>query len=176
MDKGETYSLIIRYLVLIVLAFGNLWLLNELLKPLTAYGSYLVLSLFSNAYLNGNIIMFNGLAVELVPACIAASAYFLLLVINLTTPMKGKTRAKSIIFSLTAFLIINIIRIVVFAVLFYWEFSYFDVLHRATWYFLSTLMLVAVWFGTVKIFKIKEIPVYSDVRRILKDLKGKNKR
>jgi len=176
MKRREAYSLVLRYLLLILLAFGNLWILGKIFRPLTAYGSYLVLSLFSNAYLNGNIIMFNGLIVELIPACTAASAYYFLLVLNLTTPMKRETRAKSIIFSLTAFLIINIIRIVVFAVLFYWEFSYFDVLHRATWYLLSTIMIIAIWFGTVKIFKIKEIPVYSDVRRILKDLKGKNKR
>jgi exosortase/archaeosortase family protein len=117
--------------------------------------------------LSGNILIIADVGIELVNACVAGSAYYLLLILNLATPMKLKKRAYSIMFSFLCLLVLNILRIFVFSVLFLNDFSFFDTAHKLFWYGLSTVFVVAIWFLTVKLFRIKEIPVYSDVRKIL---------
>ena len=52
---------------------------------------------------------------------------------------------------------------------------YFDFTHLLFWYLLSTIFVVAIWFLIVKIYKIKEIPIYSDVMLIYSEIKNKKK-
>jgi hypothetical protein len=50
-------------------------------------------------------------------------------------------------------------------------FQYFDVTHMTVWYFGSTVLVVALWFVNVWIFKIKEIPIYTDAKTIFWEIK-----
>src|SRR3989344_6427380 len=101
----------------------------------------------------------------MIPACIAGAAYFLLLILNLSTPVKSAfKRATMVLFSFASFLIMNILRIVFLSIIFVEGYLWFDIIHKFFWYFLSTLFIVAIWFAEVKLFKIKEIPVYSDLK------------
>ena len=65
------------------------------------------------------------------------------------------------------FLGINILRILIFSILLVSGFQYFDVAHQASWYLGSTLLVIVVWFANVKIFNIKSIPVYTDIKKML---------
>jgi hypothetical protein len=107
-----------------------------------------------------------GDQILLVEACIAGAAYFFLLILNLSTPMRLKKRYMSLIFLIFGFLIANILRIAVFSILYLEKFVYFDFAHASVWYFGSTLFVVALWFINVKIFKIEEIPIYSDFKSL----------
>lgn len=175
MKEKEILLILGRYIAVAILAFGNLYLFYAVFTPLTVYPSYAILKLINpSAQLMGaaTIKILNA-EINLVQACIAGAAYYLLLALNLTTPMPVKKRAKSIIFLFSSFLIINIARIVAFSMLFASGYSYFDVAHRIIWYAGSTIFVAAIWFINIKIFKINQIPAFSDIQEIKKEITRK---
>ncbi len=172
-DGQKIHLLFLRYLFLLLLAFPNLQLLYAIFTPLTIYPVYFFLKLFFSVSLSNNIIILNGFTIQLVKACIAGSAYYLLLILNLTTPMPLKKRLPAIFFSLSCFLLINIARIFLFSILFLQSFSIFSLTHLVFWYFLSSAIVFAIWFAEIKLFKIYEIPVYSDIKFLCSKIKLK---
>lgn len=177
MQIKEARGLVIRYGILILLAFNNLYIFYLIFTPLTVYPVFWILNfLYGAQILIGNQIFFEGHYVELVGACIAGAAYYLLFILNLTTPMNIKKRIKSILFTSALFLILNILRISVFAILLEQGYEYFDVTHMWTWYIGGTVLVVAVWFLNVYLFKINAIPVYTDIKEIFSDVRKKGKR
>jgi len=174
MELEEAFEIVIRYSILLILAFQSLYLIYLVFTPLTVYPVYFILKAIYNAtLLEGNVIFFKGVYAELITACIAGAAYYFLLILNLTTPMKIKKRIYSILFILASFLAINIIRIAIFAFLLVRGFEYFDITHKIVWYIGSTILVLAIWFVNVYLFRIKEIPIYSDIKNIVKDVKKK---
>lgn len=169
MNKKEQaiVMVLVRYLVL--LAFGLLsGLLYLVFFYLTIFPSYFLLKLFYDASLNGNILNVAGFEISIVSACVAGSAYYLLLILNLTTAMSRKQRIFSLLFSLLLLLAANVVRIVIFSALLVRNYAYFDIVHRLFWYFMSIFLVVAIWFLTAWLFKIERIPLYSDLRELLK--------
>ena len=165
MKNKEVLSLILRYLILLASGLGNLYIFYLVLTPLTVYSVYFILNLFFDSFLlSRDLIFINGTSFRLINACIAGSAYYLLLVLNLSTPkIQIKTRIKSILFSFAAFFVINIIRILILILILFISPQTFILTHKVFWYFLSTIFLVFIWIAEIKIFKIKEIPFYSDI-------------
>ena len=161
-------GLLARYILLILIGLGNLWIIYYIASPLTIYASFLVLKMFSNVSLAGNAIHMSSSVIEIVSACIAGAAYYFLLILNLSTPMVIEKRIKSILFLLTTFFIINIARIVIFSYFFIYGFTFTDITHKITWYFGSTVLLILIWFTSAKLFEIKSIPFYSDFKSIKK--------
>ena len=173
-ESKKFFGILTRYLILILIGIPNLWLFYLIFTPLTIYPVFFLLSLFFNATLNNNIIILkNFLPIEIIPACVAGSAYYLLLILNLAIPMKINKRLKMLLFSLLSLLIINILRIFLLSILFVSGTSLFDITHELFWYFGSLVFVVGIWFVGVKIFKIKEIPFYSDLQNtgLLKKIK-----
>ena len=74
-------DLLIRYAILILIALPGLWFFYFIFTPLTIYPVYFLLSLFLDTSLIGNIILIGEFPIELIPACIAGSAYYLLLIL-----------------------------------------------------------------------------------------------
>ncbi|HEA46727.1 MAG TPA: pacearchaeosortase [Candidatus Pacearchaeota archaeon] len=164
-------DIVIRYLILVLVALPNLFLFYFVFKPLTAYPVFWLLSLFHNAiFLNGDIIVLNlEISIELIRACIAGSAYYLLLILNLSTPkIKLKQRINLILTAFGAFLVLNILRIFFLSLMAVSGSSYFNATHQLFWYLFSTVFVIGIWFVQVKKFKIKEIPFYSDLKFLLK--------
>ena len=173
-STAKIYLLFLRYLILVPLAIPNLWIFYSIFTPLTIYPVYFFLKLFINVSLSGNTFLLNSsISIELVKACIAGSAYFLLLVLNFTTPMNYKKRAKALLFSFFAFLLANVLRIFIFSFILIESFSLFNLTHLIFWYFLSIVIVFAIWLLTIKLFKIKEIPVYSDLIFLYKNIRKK---
>lgn len=175
MDK-KIPDIILRYAILIIAAIANLWIFYLVFTPLTVLPVFWLLDLFYNALLvSGRIILINRMIpIELIEACIAGAAYYLLLILNLSTPgIKLNKRVKMIALSFIFFLVVNILRIFILSLVAVSGSSFFDITHIFFWYALSTVFVVAIWFAEVKIFKIKEIPFYSDLRLLYKKLKTK---
>ena len=172
MGGNALLGLGLRYLILILAAIPNLAIFYFIFTPLTVYPVYFLLGLFFDVSLLSNvinkIILINGFfPIELIEACIAGSAYYLLLILNLSTPgLKLKTRIYAIVFSFVFFLIINILRIFVLSLVAVSGSSFFGITHKVFWYLISTLFVVGIWFAEVKLFKIKEIPIYSDLKNL----------
>ena len=171
-DSANILDIVSRYLILVLTSLSGLWLFYFIFTPLTIYPVYFLVNLlFEDVSLFGEIMIVNGLAIEFIRACIAGSAYYLLLILNLSTPkINLKKRVTMILFSFAALLIINIIRIFVLILIFFYGFSFFDITHKFFWYFMSTIFVILIWFAEVKYFKIKKIPFYSDVKYLLKKI------
>ena len=168
---GDIPDIILRYLILVLVAIPNLWLFYLIFTPLTAYPVYWLLSLsYDTSILNNNIILINqAIPIELVEACIAGAAYYLLLILNLSTPkIKIKKRIKILLLAFASFLIVNILRIFFLSLFAVSGSGFFDITHKIFWYALSTIFVVAIWFAEVKVFKIEDIPFYSDLRFLYK--------
>src|SRR3990172_2662420 len=170
--KGNISDLILRYLILVLVAIPNLWLFYLVFTPLTSYPVYWLLNIFYDAsLLNNNVVLLNqAISIELIEAWIAGSAYYLLLILNLSTPgIKFNKRIKFIAISFLVFLAVNILRIFILSLIAVSGSSFFDITHRIFWYALSTVFVVAIWFAEVKTFKIKIIPFYSDIKFLYKN-------
>ncbi len=168
----------IRYLILIAIGMPNFWFFYLVFTPLTIYPVFFLLGLFFNATLSTNIILLDkSFSIELIKACIAGSAYYLLLILNLAIPMKINKRLKLLLFSFSSLLVINILRIFLLSLLFVSGTSLFDITHEIFWYLGSIIFVIGIWFAGIKIFKIKEIPFYSDLKNagLLKQLKKTKK-
>lgn len=141
-------------------------------RPLTSDLFVLLLSLFhQGVFVVGNVINFNSSSIVLIDACIAGSAYLLLLILNLLTPgIKIKKRILIFIFSSLIFLIINILRLLITS--FFIGSKTFNVVHMTFW-FLSIAFVAGIWFLSVIVFKIKQVPVYSDIIKILRELRNR---
>jgi len=163
MKKLNIYDLISRYIILLILGLGNLYLIYLIFKPLTIYPVYYFFKLFYNVSLSNTFLYFSTHTIEIIDACVAGSAYYLLLILNLATQMNLKTRVYSLLYSITILLILNITRIIVLSMLFINNIAIFNITHKIFWYLLSTVFVVGIWFSEVLIFKIKNIPVYSDI-------------
>ena len=162
-DKNKIVILI-RYIILLAIVFALPFIYN-IVKPLTIIPSLYLLDLFYGVQqFNDYIIINTTTFIEMIPACIAGSAYLLLLILNLSTPLNIKRRIFSIIFSLLVLLILNILRIVVFSIWYHEKILLFDFTHKLTWYVLSTLFVVVIWLAAIKIFSVKEIPFYTDIK------------
>ena len=169
-------SILVRYSILIASGISNFWLFYFLFTPLTIYASYFLLKLFyQNTSLIANIILVNSIPIEIIEACVAGSAYYLLLIFNLSIPnIKIKKRLLLLLFSFSLFFIVNIIRIVVSSYLLVSGATWFDFAHRLFWYIGSIVFVVGIWFFSVKLFKIKEIPFYTDIKNLFSLAKQKS--
>jgi len=168
----RSYLVLWRYIILLGLIF-TLPIIYKIFTPLTAYPVAGLLNLFyESVNISQNLISVNSSLIELIPACIAGSAYLLLLILNLSTPMGLKKRIHAILASFALLLVLNILRIMVLAIFYLNNYSFFDVTHKLFWYGLSTIFVVGIWFWIVKIFAIKQIPVYSDIKYFIQEIKS----
>lgn len=162
-------DIFLRYILIILVALPNLYLFYLIFTPLTLYPLYFIFNLFIETSLENNILFINGFSIEIIKACVAGSAYYLLFVLNMSIPnIKLKKRAQMILYSFLLLLFFNILRIVILSFILFSGSSYFEVTHRFFWYFMSTVLVILIWFTEVKIFKIKDIPIYSDLSFLFK--------
>ena len=171
--KNSYRSILSRYAILLFLAIFGLSFFYFLFTPLTIHPIYFLFKLFfKEVSLTGiTILIYQIYPIEIVGACVGGSAYYLLTILSLSTPeIKIKKRIKALIISYFAFLIINLIRIFVLGIMFVEGSSALDVAHKAFWYLGSTLFVISIWFAEVKYFKIKEIPFYSDIKFLIRNI------
>ncbi len=159
-----------RYIILLLVTLPNLFLFYTIFTPLTIYPVYFLFNLFFNCNINENIITISScFPIELSKSCIAGSAYYLLLILNLTTPgINLKKRLILITISFASLLMLNITRIFVLGLLFVSNSSWFDLTHKLFWYLVSVFFVIGIWFTEVKLFRINKIPIYSDLKCLMK--------
>jgi hypothetical protein len=178
-QSKKILGLFTRYFALLLIGAGNLYVIYKLLTPLTINVVNGILSIFTATTLAGNTIHLNIIAIEIVPACVAGSAFYLLLILLISTAdIKPIIRTKAIITALMTLFTLNIVRILILIPMA--GASYFETVHWIFWHIISTLFVVAVWLFIIRIYKIKTIPIYSDIKYIgnlikTKDSKRKKK-
>ncbi len=161
----------LRYIILLILAV-SLFLFYKVLTPLTVYSTAYFLKLFYSVSILKDLIIVNSKTfIQIIPACVAGSAYLFLLILNLLTPMKPKQRIYSILFSISLLFIINLLRIITLSFFVIHDSQFFDFTHKLFWYLLSTVFIVGIWLLTIKLFKIKNIPAHTDIKYLIKNIK-----
>jgi exosortase/archaeosortase family protein len=174
--KNEFFDLILRYFILVIVAVPSLWLFYLIFTPLTAYPVLWILGIFYQvSFISGRIILIkNFLPIELISSCIAGSAYYLLLILNLSTrEIALKKRLKLLLLAFVIFLVLNIIRITFLSFMAVSGSNFFFITHVIFWYSLSTIFVVAIWFYEVWKFKVKGIPFYSDIKFLYKKARAR---
>lgn len=165
-DNKKIKNLLIRYGILLVFSFIGVNLFYKIFLTPTTYISYWFLSIFFETNINQNLIVINGIfPIEIIGACVAASAYLLLIILNLSTPgLSLKKRFYSISLSIALMFTLNILRIFLLANVYLFDFDLFEFLHWFFWYFVSLIFVICIWFSQVKMFEIKSIPFYTDLK------------
>jgi len=177
MKKVVNYAIdfIVRYAILIVAGLLSNTIFYMIFTSLTVNAVYFLLGLFYDASLLSNIILVNKIPIEIIGSCVAGSAYFLLLILNLSTrDIKVTKRLMVLTFSFASLLFINVLRIFILSIMFISQEPFFDITHQLFWYLGSTVFVIGIWFLSVKIFKIKGIPFYTDIKFILKNSSKSN--
>jgi hypothetical protein len=164
-ENRRIIGIIIRYSLLVLIGFLGLGIFYAIFRPITISAVFSIIKVFfRDATMFDNIIFFKSHGLAIIESCISGSAYFLLTILNFLAPMALIKRIPSLIFSWIVFLFLNVIRIFVSAIFFIKFFDYFDIVHLAFWYSLSTLMVVIIWIASIKLFRIESVPFYSDVK------------
>lgn len=162
----DYYSgLIIRLILLFVPGL----FLSSLLTPLTIYAVYLILFSYSPIIIERTMSI-NNIGFNFVEACIATYAYlFLWGLCMLTKGINVKARTKIIIYGFLLIFAMNIFRIILLIILAVnYGFHWFNLVHLFFWKFLSGVYVALVWIFFVKIYKIKAIPIYDDLKTLYK--------
>ena len=171
-------DIVMRYVVLLIIAVPNLWVFYAIFTPLTLYVLSFVLKLFFEvSVINNTLVLNSQFPIEIVEACVAGAAYYLLLILNLSVSGIKLKKRLAMIFSSFAFLfVINILRIILLSIIYVKGYSFFDAAHWILWHLMSIVFVVGIWFAEVRLFKIKEIPVYSDIKFLVSNIKKAKRR
>ena len=159
----KVYLILVRYLILLAIVAFSLPLIYTILTSITINLTISLLDIFYNVTNFKELIVINATTeIYIVDACVAGSAYLLLLILNLTIRIPTKIRIKSIAYSFLLLFLLNVVRISILAALYHHKVPYVEFTHALFWYGLSTIFVILIWFETVRKFKIKGIPFYSD--------------
>ena len=176
-DTRRYLEIFSRYLILILIALPGLKIFYDIFLPLTIYPSVWLFSLKYSPIVVGSTIFIGIKKLEIIGACVAGSAYYFLLILNLTTgKIKVGKRIGLLLSTFAAFLIINILRIYILGVMYVDNSPYFNLAHKLFWYLGSTIFVVLIWFLGTYVFKVDGIPIYSDLKFMYSKTKKKHKR
>lgn len=162
-DSKKVLEIFVRYTIIVLAGLGNLYIFYKILTPATVWTVAIILGIFSEVSVIGTTIIFSLNKIQIVPACVAGAAFYLLFLLSLSTAdIKIKKRVYLVFSTLFFLFILNISRILI--LILFIETPYFETLHWIFWHLVSTIFVVGVWLTAVKVFKIESIPIYSDLR------------
>src|SRR3989344_5053414 len=104
----KLFLICVRYSILLAIVFALPLIYLILTQPTMLPVVSLLKILYGNVeVLETTIIINNSTFIEIIPACIAGSAYLLLIILNLSLPLSIKKRTYSLMFSLATLFILN---------------------------------------------------------------------
>lgn len=164
-------NIITRFILAILTIFLYKPLLF-ILTPLTLYPIYFLLQPYKPLLQNTSLII-NSTTITISEPCLAILAYLLLLALTILTPkISLKTRFKIFFTGSLIILITNLIRILILSLLIiHKNTNLFLTLHLFIWKFLSSIFVLLIWIFLTKHYKIKTIPIYTDVKYLIKQIK-----
>jgi len=177
-SRNYIINLFLRYSLVLLVSINSMAILSNILTPLTFYPVLLILKLFYSVAGNFSDTLIavsnNSIwhSISIAEACVATSAYFLLLALNLTTKdILWKKRIKIFLTGAFSLLAINILRIIILAAMVVSGSAFFDSTHFIFWHILSTIIVIAIWLFSIRIYKINSIPIVSDIIRLREIIK-----
>ena len=158
-------NLVIRFIMLLIVTVGYP-LFYTILLPITLYPSYFILNLFYDVLIIGNSLGINNIGFKFIEACVAGAAYYLLFLLVIgTKDLSWKKGLKMFFLGVLLILGMNVLRISILVnIAVELGKNYFDSVHLLFWNFVSGIYIAIVWIILVKLFKVKKIPYYSDLK------------
>lgn len=141
--------------------------------PLTLRFTESILSLFTHVTVSENMLYVGEYSLRFVDACVAASAYILItLLVLFTRKISFDVRLKMLGLGYLFFFIFNALRIqLLLVILLFFGHNIFNAVHMILWTIVSTIFVFLIWIMLIKIFNIKSIPVYSDIKYLISKIK-----
>ncbi|MBI2507411.1 pacearchaeosortase [Candidatus Woesearchaeota archaeon] len=164
-------QLIIRLLIPFIVSYN---FLGKIFYPLTIHFPYYLLRFLKyQVFIIPPYLITSENYIRFSEACAAISAYFLLLLlIVLAKDIKLKTRIKIFMLGSAIIYIVNMARILMLiAVLEKYGLSAFQQTHDILWIIFGSLLVALTWISLVRRYSIKSIPIYSDMKYLLKQIK-----
>lgn len=172
------HKLVIRIILLFLIWPSLLYLIFFI--P-TIYLSYIILKLIGyNIFvdLSSKLLSVGNLKLNFIAACVATSAYQLLaILILLTKDLSFSKMLKMFLVGSLILLLVNVARIVFLSTIFInYGYELFDKFHILLWRGAASFIVFFIWIALIKIFKIKTIPIISDVTYLYKLIKKHKKK
>ena len=169
-------SLLIRVLLVITILLIPFDIFQELLQNITIKIVYKILEYSKMAPILGAysiphaIQILGGTTINIVKYCVTSSAYYLLAILTILT--KGISITKKIKMFLIGSLLIfimNIARIIfLIIIMIRSNQELFQLTHNTLSAALSIFYVILVWIFLSIIFKVKSIPIYTDIKDLIK--------
>jgi exosortase/archaeosortase family protein len=169
------YKLILRTIIALLIRpeiFYSSFLFVTMAFP------YVILKILSydvQLVFSDSILMVGGTQIQFVEACMATTAYYLLALLILTTKDIGlKKSIKMFLIGALLIFVMNLLRItlLVMAVV-NMGLNWFNAIHMLFWYIISTFYVLLIWIFLIRFYKVKNIPIYSDIKYLLSELRKK---
>ena len=176
MDKKSKKILGIfsRYIFLVLIGLGNLYIFYKLLIPATTKIVAAILSISNQLVAVDNIIFMKNIMIEIAPACVAGAAFYLMfLLVFSTADIKPIKRFYIILSAALILFALNVARIVFLTSIS--TLSSFAIIHWVFWHLISTIFVIGIWLLMVKLYKIKSVPIYSDMKYLVSLIKPAKK-
>jgi len=160
-------ELLVRVFIAIVLLVIPVNIFYFLFSKVTLWGSLPFLYILGYSIkVEGYTLFLDGKILDFIPACVATSAYYLLtLLVLLTKDIKLKTRFYLFLSGCFLIFLMNVVRIdILLYILVEFGKNWFERFHIFFWHFVSSVYVAAVWIFLTYKFKVKSIPVYSDLK------------
>lgn len=142
---------------------------------LFSYPTIYLVSLFFNSVIQENVLVIGSYSFTFIEACIAPYAYyFILLLVLFCKDLTLILRLKLIAIGWLLIFWMNVFRIVVIIFLtLQYGMDMFNIVHMIWWQFLSGIYIALVWIFLVWKYKIRETPIYDDVKYLMKIIRVK---
>ena len=163
-------SLGLRLLTPLIITYS---VLEKIFYPLTIYIPYYILNLLKvKTFIFQPYLITSSSYIRVSDACAVISAYFLLLIlVIITKDISLKKRIKIFMFGSIIILTINLARILsLIYILENYGFNAFQQTHDFLWLILGSVLVAFTWIFLIKHYKVKSIPIYSDIKYLLKQV------
>jgi exosortase/archaeosortase family protein len=119
----------------------------------------------------GNLLFVKGMAFKFVEACVASLAYSLIFIlVMLTSDLNLRKRVLIILTGWLLIFVMNVMRIIVLvSVAVNHSEELFKSLDIVIWLGISGVFVALVWIALVWLYDIKSIPVYNDIKFLMKN-------
>ena len=160
----------IRVFIPLILGYS---VIDAVISPFTLFLSGFLINFIEPIFIIDNFIFFRDSIAGFVSACAAPSAYyFLLMLVCYTKNIKLIKGLKIIFYGSLIILIVNLIRIYfLLYVLDVYGLDLFRTLHLWFWGFIATIIVAFIWIYFSRRYRIKSIPIYSDLKYLLQRIK-----
>ena len=172
-------SLILRVIIAIALLSIPFNIFQWLFTQITVNFVYFVLVLIKAAPVLGkysvkNTIDVYGVSVRIIELCVTASAYYTMAILTIITKdISILKRAALFLLGALLIFIMNLVRIFILIYILANNGDLFRSLHQTFWFLLSFVYVALAWILLSKVFKVENIPIYSDIKFLLQVMRKK---